>query len=100
MTTLVQELDGAIGGYLRREHSLDDLREWLLDHVQQVLDSPDPELASLDGTVWRLIAEYDRRDRDEASVRTELQRLQFARQAASASASPPTIPAPRKPSRV
>lgn len=72
MATLAHDLEALIEAYVREERSLADLREWLLDHVQDVLDSPDPRLAELDGVLWRLISEYDRRDRDEASVRTEL----------------------------
>lgn len=100
MTTLVHQLEGAIGDYLRGGRSLDDLREWLLDRVQQMLDSSDPRVATLEGELWRLLAEYDRRDRDEASVRTELERLLRDRGAPAQSASPPSPPAPLKPSHV
>ena len=47
METLAHELDGLIGAYLRDARTLEDLREWLVDHVQDVLDTPDPRLAEL-----------------------------------------------------
>src|SRR5262245_49137281 len=79
MTALRHELEGVIGAYLRDECGLADVRAWLLDHVQAVLDTSDPELAALDGELWRLISEYDRRDRDEESIRAAL----FARLSAT-----------------
>jgi hypothetical protein len=73
--TLAGELEGLIGAYLLGTRTLEDLRAWLLDHVQDVLDATDPRLDELDGELWLLISEYDRRDRDEASIRAELRRL-------------------------
>jgi hypothetical protein len=72
MTTLRHELETMISAYLRGQRDLGDLRAWLLDHTQAVLDTPDLRLDELDGTLWRLISEYDRRDRDEVSVRDAL----------------------------
>src|SRR5438132_405942 len=66
---LTGELEDLIRGYLCQRRTLDDLREWLLDHVQDVLDSTDPRLNELDGELWLLIAEYDRRDRDGSAGR-------------------------------
>jgi hypothetical protein len=73
--TLTQELKALAGAYLNKRSSLEDIRAWLIDHAQDVVDAADPRLDDLDGELWLLISEYDRRDRDEASVRTELGRL-------------------------
>jgi hypothetical protein len=73
--SLARELEDLIGEYLGEHQTIGDLREWLYDHVQAVLDSSDPRLDELDGELWLLISEYDRRDRDEASIREHLGRL-------------------------
>jgi len=73
--TLATELEDLIRRYLLGTRTLEDVREWLLDHVQAVLDSSDPRLDELDGESWLLISEYDRRDRDEASIREALAQL-------------------------
>ena len=52
--------------------SVDDLRSWLEDHVDEVIESDDERLTDLDGLAWTLIGELDRGDRDESSVRSEL----------------------------
>jgi hypothetical protein len=73
--TLATELESLIRCYLLGTREMEDLREWLYDHVQAVLDSDDPRLDELDGELWLLISEYDRRDRDEASIRIALREL-------------------------
>ena len=73
--TLATELEELIRCYLLGTREMSDLRCWLYDHVQAVLDSTDPRLDELDGELWLLISEYDRRDRDEASIREALAEL-------------------------
>jgi len=70
--TLTTELEELIRCYLLGTRTMEDVREWLLDHVQAVLDSTDPRLEELDGESWLLISEYDRGDRSEASIREAL----------------------------
>ena len=57
----------AVGG-----QPLSDLRSWLEDHVDDVLESDDERLNELDGLAWSLLSELDRGDRSERSVREEL----------------------------
>ena len=90
MMTLTHELERLANAYLRHERVLDDVREWLLDHAQTVLDTPDPCLDRLDGELWRLISEYDRRDRDEQSFRAALASLMT-----SSDQPPPALPRSR-----
>jgi hypothetical protein len=73
--TLTVNVEGLIRAYLAGTRTLEDLRVWLLDHVQDVLDADDPRLSQLDGMLWLLISEYDRRDRDEASIQATLGQL-------------------------
>lgn len=75
MMTPASELEELIQAYLIGARTLEDLRQWLLDHVQDVLDTADSRLSQLDGELWLLISEYDRRDRDEASVKAALRQL-------------------------
>ena len=70
--TLYSELQTLVAEFSRGTKSLDDLRGWLEDHVDEVMESDDERLADLDGLAWTLIGELDRGDRDEASVRSEL----------------------------
>lgn len=66
---LAQQLKNRIAGYLFGELSLDDLRDWLGDHVQDVHDSSDESLQDLDAKVWGLLSEWDLGHRDDASLR-------------------------------
>ena len=50
-------------------------RSWLEDHVDEVMEAGDEHLQQLDGAAWTLIAEYDRGDRDEDGVKSELRKL-------------------------
>jgi hypothetical protein len=86
--TLATELEGLIGCYLLGTRNLEDLRSWLYDHVQAVLDSSDPRLDELEGELWLLISEYDRRDRDEASIHAALRLLLDKSVSTQSSASP------------
>ena len=70
--TLYSELQMLVAGLSRGDKSVADLRSWLEDHVDEVMESDDKRLAELDGLAWTLIGELDRGHRDEASVRTEL----------------------------
>jgi len=70
--TLYAELQSLVAECSRGRKSVADLRSWLEDHVDEVIESGDEPLAELDGLAWTLIAEMDRGDRDEASVQTEL----------------------------
>ncbi len=73
--TLAHELESLTGEYLAGRQSLEDVRAWLIDHAQDVVDQEDPRLDELDGQLWLLISEHDRRDRDEASIRAELRQM-------------------------
>ena len=70
--TLYAELQSLVTEFSQGRKSLADLRSWLEDHVDEVIDCSDERLGELDGLAWTLIGEMDRGDRDEASVRTEL----------------------------
>lgn len=70
--TLYTELQSLVAQLLLGTKSVDDLRSWLEDHVDDVMESDDERLTELDGLAWTLIGELDRGDRDEASVRSEL----------------------------
>jgi hypothetical protein len=70
--TLVRELKGLTDEYLAGTRSLEDIRTWLIQHAQEIVDQEDPWLDDLDGLLWLLISEYDLRDRDEVSIRDEL----------------------------
>jgi hypothetical protein len=98
MAMLRHEFEGLIGAYLRNERGLDDLRTWLLDHVQAILDTSDARLDRLDGELWRLLSEYDRRNRDEQSVRDVLTAI-LPGQATTAARSRPSRSSPSPASR-
>jgi hypothetical protein len=70
--TLHVELYSLVAEFSQGRKSVADLRSWLEDHVDEVIESDDERLTELDGLAWTLIAEMDRGDRDEASLRTEL----------------------------
>ena len=69
---LYDDLHALVAELSRGKTSLADLRSWLEDHVDEVMESDDKRLLELDGLAWTLIGELDRGDRDEASVRSEL----------------------------
>ena len=69
---LYSELQTLVARFSRGKKSLADLRAWLEDHVDEVMESDDERLTELDGLAWTLIGELERGDRDEASVRSEL----------------------------
>jgi hypothetical protein len=70
--TLLSELQCIVAELALGSRPLNDLRSWLEDHVEDVLESDDKRLTELDGLGWTLIGELDRGDRDEESVRAEL----------------------------
>ena len=70
--TPYDELQALVAELSRGTRSVVDLRSWLEDHVDEVMESDDERLIALDGLAWTLIGELDRGDRDEASVRSEL----------------------------
>ena len=70
--TLYAELQSLVAELSLGKKPVDDLRSWLEDHVDDVMESDDERLTELDGLAWTLIGELDRGDRDEASVRSEL----------------------------
>ena len=70
--TLHSELQALVAELSVGTKSVADLRSWLEDHVDEVMESDDQRLTELDGLAWTLIAEMDRGDRDEGSLRTEL----------------------------
>jgi hypothetical protein len=69
---LTHELEALAKSYLEGRTAVEDLRHWLVEHAQGVVDAADPRLDDLDGELWLLISEWDRGDRDEASVRDDL----------------------------
>ncbi len=70
--TLYSELQRLVAELVAGARPVDDVRSWLEDHVDDVLESDDERLIGLDGLAWTLIGELDRGDRDEASIRSEL----------------------------
>ena len=70
--TIYAELQNLVAELSLGTKSVDVLRAWLEDHVDEVMESDDERLADLDGLAWTLIGELDRGDRDESSVRSEL----------------------------
>lgn len=70
--SLAQELEALTRSYLVGRTSLEDVRQWLVAHAQDVVDAEDQRLDELDGELWLLISEFDRGDRDEVSVRADL----------------------------
>ena len=70
--TLYSELQTLVTELSRGTRSVEDLRSWLEDHVDEVMGSDDKRLTALDGLAWTLIGELDRGDCDDASVRAEL----------------------------
>lgn len=75
IVTLAQELDALLTAYVRGREALDDVRQWLADHVQEVLNADDERLLELDGLAWLLIAAIELGDRTEEGVRTEMARV-------------------------
>ena len=71
--SLAHELESLTRSYLVGRTSLEDVRQWLVAHAQDVVDADDPSLDELDGELWLLISELDRGDRDEASIRADLE---------------------------
>lgn len=69
---LYTELQSLVAELSLGTKSVDDLRSWLEDHVDEVMESDDERLTELDGLAWTLIGELDLGDRDESSVRSEL----------------------------
>lgn len=69
---LYTDLQEQIRAYLAGRSTLVELRDWLADHAQAIVDSGHRELDELDGLVWVLVSELDYGHRDEADVRREL----------------------------
>ena len=69
---LYADLQEQIRAYLAERSTLVELRDWLADHAQAIVDSGHRELDALDGLVWVLVSELDYGHRDEADVRCEL----------------------------
>ena len=67
-----QQLRTHVRQFITGERSLDDLYDWLSQHVQELADSPDVDTRHLYGLVWLMIAEWTAGDRDEASAREDL----------------------------
>ena len=75
----------AVGG-----RPLSELRSWLEDHVDDVVESDDERLNELDGLAWTLLSELDRGDRSEDAVREELKGVASARSAGMVVAATPS----------
>lgn len=71
--SLAHELESLTRSYLVGRTSLEDVRQWLVAHAQDVVDAEDSRLDELDGELWLLISELDRGDRDDASIRADLE---------------------------
>ncbi len=71
--TLYSELQALVAEFTRGTKPLGDLRSWLEDHADEVMESRGKRLTRLEGLAWTLIGELDRDDRDEGSVRAELE---------------------------
>jgi len=68
-------------GYVNERIPLSAVREWLINHVQDVADAADAgdvETQRMTDITWILISELDRRDRHEASIRDELQMFELS----------------------
>jgi len=62
--------------YLAGESTLDEMWDWLVNHVEATRESsPARELSD---RLWILLSEYDLGDRDEESIRAELRALRVA----------------------
>jgi hypothetical protein len=70
--TLLSELQGIVADFSLGLRPVSDLRSWLEDHVEDVVEADDERLTALDGLAWTLIGEFDRGDRGEQSIRAEL----------------------------
>jgi hypothetical protein len=73
--SLAREIETLTRSYLGERASLEEIRQWLVVHAQDVVETDDPRLDQLDGELWLLISELDRGDRDEASVRVDLEQF-------------------------
>ena len=87
--SLAFELEALTRSYLGGRSSLEEVREWLVAHAQQVIDADDPRLDELDGELWLQISEFDRGDRDEANIRSDLEQLFRERGGLAQVSSPP-----------
>ena len=47
--TLTQELRARTAAFIIGDVSLDEVRRWLTEHAQEIVDANDPELEALDG---------------------------------------------------
>lgn len=77
--TLYSELQNLVAELSMGTKTVEDLRSWLEDHVEDVMESEYERLTELDGLAWALIGELDRGDRDESSLRSELGTLAATR---------------------
>ena len=72
---LLSELQQILAEFALDHRPMHDVRSWLEDHVDEVMEAVDEHLHQLDGAAWTLISEYDRGDRDEDGVKSELRKL-------------------------
>lgn len=71
---LTHALQDMLSAYLDGRMTLEQLRLWLAEHVQELPDAEDPEATRLADQVWILLSEFDYGHREEEDVRAELQR--------------------------
>lgn len=77
MPSLSQSLQEQLRAYVRGDAVLDDLRDWLEDHVQAVAEaeSEEPGVWPFSDEVWLLVSEYDSGDRTEVDLKQALMEL-------------------------
>jgi hypothetical protein len=66
------EFRAVVESYLAGSLALAEVREWLEDHVLDLYDGEGAVGAELPNLAWILLSEYDRGDRSESSVKSDL----------------------------
>lgn len=72
MELINQDLILVLFGYLKGMIELQSLREWLAGNVWQLAESPSPLDRMVLGEIELALAEYDRGDRDESYLRSQI----------------------------
>jgi hypothetical protein len=74
----LQQLHSLISKYLDGTISVEELEDALADLALPISESGDDQAASLNALVWLLLSEHGYGDRDESSVRSELEQAMLA----------------------
>lgn len=72
---LTEEIRSEIEAVVHDERTLEDLRVWLAEHVQEVADLQNSEVENTADQAWMVLAEWFDGHRDEASTRGALAAL-------------------------